>query len=143
MWGNKEKYSRFYALSLGKKELERQVRDYDKLRFYQSARGVPILMLLAVFTYTLLLTQLIPGLFILSEIIFGIIIYTPLLFLTYRSHRFAMVGLLALYTYDKWYIFILFSSFSSLFWWLLIGAYLYRALQVENRRKKEMAAAEV
>ena len=135
---NKEKYSMFYALSLSKKELARQVRDYDKLKFYQSARGVPVLMLIATFVISLLLlTQLTPGIFNPLQIIFGMIIYAPFLFFTSRGHRWAIIVLIILYTYDKWYVFALVSGISALSTWLLICAYLYRALKVENERKNK------
>lgn len=132
------KKSFFSSLSLTKEELERQVADYKTLKVYGSARGIPLLILVAMFAWSFGLTQFYPELFTLSDILVSILMYVPFMIFTYFGHRWAIVGLLTLYTFDKWYIMAFTGSVvSSLVFWGLVSMYLYRALQVENERKRQ------
>ena len=132
------KKSFFSSLSLTKEELERQVNEYNNLKVYESARGIPLLILLVMFAWSLGLTQLMPELFTLTNVIVGIAMYIPFMIFTYLGHQWAIVGLLALYTFDKWYIMAFTGSvITSLIFWGLVSMYLYRALQVENERKRQ------
>tara|TARA_B100001989_G_scaffold247204_1_gene219104 strand:- start:1589 stop:2038 length:450 start_codon:yes stop_codon:yes gene_type:complete len=133
---NKKKL--FSSLSLTKEELERQVADYKTLKVYESARGIPLLILVAMFAWSFGLTQFYPELFTLADMLVSILMYVPFMVFTYFGHRWGIVGLLTLYTFDKWYIMAFTGSvITSLIFWGLVSIYLYRALQVENERKRQ------
>lgn len=71
----------------------------------------------------------------------SLVIYIPILFFVYKGHRWAIVSLLILYTIEKIYTLYLSVEMGgfvlgSIIWWLIVTPYIYKALLVENARKK-------
>jgi len=131
---------------IDKNELEKQVREYETLKITQSARGISLLMLLLSFTITL-------G-FVLflnwdSSGIFDAFLFLVLGFFIYKGHRWAIIGAMLLWSYEKLYmLYIQYqnasvagssspSPFPSLIWWAIYMHAFYLAFQVERLRAKE------
>ena len=75
----------------------------------------------------------------------SLIIYIPVLFFTYKGHRWAIVTLLVLWTFEKAYTVYLSiqagdNPIASIIWWLIIAPYIYKAFKVENERRKSVTS---
>ena len=132
--GNEKKLS-------DKEEFEIQVENYNSLGITKSNKGQASLFLGAVIIISIAfgIFDLTP----LSDVLYGLIIYIPLIFFIYKGHRWAMYLGIILWTLEKGYQ-LLYSSqgkgsviviFSL---WLWLVTILYSAIQVENERKKRM-----
>jgi hypothetical protein len=118
-------------------ELKNQVENYTTLKITQSYRGISILIISSFLGLSLLLSFF--GTFAdPATILWGIVIYLPIIFFVYRGHRWAIILLMALYTFEKGYLFVLENGKNiwPIFWWIIIMPYFWKALRVENERRK-------
>lgn len=121
-------------------ELEIQVENYNNLGITKSNKGQATLFLGVVIVLSIAL-----GIFDvtpMSDVLYSLIIYIPLMFFIYKGHRWAMYLGIVLWTLEKGYqlfyssnvkmsgIIVIFS------FWLWLVTILYSAIQVENERKK-------
>ena len=122
------------------KELKRQVDEYDSLGISQSARGQVVLVFAGLYALSILLSFF--GLIALGDLMWSLIIYIPILIFVYKGHRWAMIGLMILWTIEKMYTAYLTvenrgGSVMGSIIWLIIGlSVIYRALKIENERRK-------
>jgi len=132
------KKSHFWSWSIDEADLKNQVDNYHSLKITQSYRGLSILIVsaLLVFSFALSLfgTYSDP-----TTILYALIIYAPVLFFFSKGHRWAIILLMVLWTIEK--IYPLLESggsgwLGSVIWWLIVMPYFWKALRVENERKK-------
>ncbi|MCK4524852.1 MAG: zinc ribbon domain-containing protein [Candidatus Andersenbacteria bacterium] len=129
----KSKSSWFWKID--KEDLKNQVENYDKLKITQSYRGVSVLIVVVLLGLSLLLGFF--GVYAnIEETLYGLIIYVPILIFVYRGHRWAIIALMILWTFEKWYQLIEVGSIMPLIWWIIIIPYFYKALKIENERRK-------
>lgn len=116
-------------------ELENQVENYNNLKISESYRGISVLIVAVLLGFSLLLGFF--GVYAsVEEILYGLIIYIPILFFVYKGHRWAIVALMILWTFEKGYQLIEVGGIMPLIWWAIIIPYFYKALRVENERRK-------
>jgi len=135
----KQKKSTHWGWKISRDELKEQVENYNSLKLTQSYRGISVLITLALLGLSILLGLF--GVFGIQEILWGSIIYIPILFFVYKGHRWAIVALIIVWTIDKGSIFIQSVSDGSgaiapIIWWLIVTPYFISALRVENERRK-------
>lgn len=120
--------------------LRDQVDNYKTLKVTQSYRGVTVLIFSGLLLLSLILGYL--GVFALSDAVLGVLIYIPVLLFVYLGHRWAMVLLMIFWTIDKVYTLYLSLQngegflYGAIIWWLVVTPYVYRALLVENERRR-------
>jgi hypothetical protein len=135
---NKNKASS-WSWNIEPDELKNQIDNYDKLKISESYKGISVLLVGG-----LLILSLILGYFeivSISDVVYSLFIYIPVLFFVYKGHRWAIISLLVLWTIEK--VFTLYMSvengggvWGSIIWWLIVTPYIYRALLVENEKCK-------
>ena len=128
---------------ISKEELDKQVNQYDKLKAYQSFRGISALIL----SFGLIAGTAVSLLVGVSsiEVLFLAFIQVVFIYFIYKGHRWAMVVAILAFTAN-----IVMSAFersiagnfttTSVFLvsivWLLIVGYLVKAIRIENHRRK-------
>lgn len=137
----KKKSQSFYSWKIDDADLKNQVDNYNSLKIAESYRGIAVLIYSVLLVFSLLLSFF--GLFSdTTSIIFAIIFYIPILFFVYKGHRWAIVILIVMWTYEKGYqLYEIGKSGKGggiilIFWWLFFMPYFWRALKVENERRK-------
>lgn len=123
-----------FSWKITKEELKYQLDNYGTLKITQSYKGISVLITLALLALSVVL-----GFFnfvTLEDVLYGLIIYLPILFFVYKGHRWAIVGLMLLWTFEKGYQLFTAGNIIPLFWWAIIIPFFYKALKVENERKK-------
>ncbi|MCK4473655.1 zinc-ribbon domain-containing protein [Candidatus Parcubacteria bacterium] len=123
-----------FSWRINETELNYQVDNYSKLKITESYRGISVLITTALLGISILLALF--NLYPLEEILYGLIIYVPILLFVYKGHRWAIVALMILWTFEKGYQFIEVGGIMPLIWWVIITPYFYRVLKVENKRRK-------
>ena len=120
-------------------EFENQVENYRNLGITKSNKGQATLFLGLVIIISLALSffDAIP----LRDVLYGSIIYVPLMFFIYKGHRWAMILGIFAWTIDKGAQLFYFSDGKGSFlvtiaFWLWLVSILYSAIKVENERKK-------
>ncbi len=130
-----------WSWTMSPEELKEQIGSYDTLKITQSYRGVSVLIVSALWLLGFLLAFF--GEYSsMSDMFLSLVIYLPILFFVYKGHRWAIVSLLILYTIEKIYTLYLSVEMGgfvlgSIIWWLIVTPYIYKALLVENARRKE------
>jgi hypothetical protein len=121
-------------------ELKRQVENYDTLGITQSARGQVVLVFGGLYALSIVLSFV--GIIALSDLMWSLIIYIPILIFVYKGHNWAMIALMILWVIEKVYTaYLTVENESGSVWgsiiWLIIGiSVIAKALKVENARKK-------
>lgn len=137
---NKKEQSTSWSWKMSPEELKEQVEGYNTLKITQSYRGVSVLIVSALWLLGLVIAFF--GEYSsVSDMFLSLFIYVPILFFVYKGHRWAIVSLLVLYTIEKIYTLYLSAEMGgfvlgSIIWWLIITPYIYKALLVENARRK-------
>lgn len=142
---NKPKNYSVWDWRLDETELKNQVDNYTTLKITKSYRGISVLIISSLLGISLLLSFF--GIFAGPlTILWGMVIYSPLIFFVYRGHRWSIILLMILYTLDKGYLFwelnkdYLFRTGNlwPIFWWIIVMPYFWKALRVENERRKKV-----
>lgn len=115
-------------------ELKKQAENYSTLEITKSYRGISMLILLALLGITVFLGYL--EFHSWSTVIFVSIVYLPLAFFVYRGHRWAIVSLMILFTFEKGYQLFQVKNIMPIVWWIILMPYFYKALRVENELKR-------
>lgn len=123
-----------FSWKMTEEELRKQVDNYKTLKITQSYKGISVLILLSFLVLTVMLGLF--GIVSLGDTLYGLIIYLPIAFFVYRGHRWAIILLMILWTIEKGYQLFLVGSIIPLLWWVIIIPYFYKALKVENERRK-------
>lgn len=123
-------------------ELKNQVDNYNTLPVWRSYRKQIVLVMLFLLGISFLVIHYagdqVGGLTI-SDFIYGLIIYLPVLFFVYRGHRWAMVTLIIIWTIEKVFTIVLSGGsgvVGSLFYWYIVVGFLLKAIQIENAKFK-------
>jgi hypothetical protein len=138
----------FFWWKIAPAELERQVREYASLKFYQSGRGqsaVALLVIIIISAVTVVMgAQPAFGVIVESLVFIGLAIFI------WFGHRWASIAAMTIWTVEKLYDFIAASQGkgSSLIpiaiWWIIFMRFFYLAFRVEQaRRKAKPSYAEV
>lgn len=137
---NKKNKTTSWSWRITPEELKEQVDNHKTLKITQSYRGASVLIVSALLLFSLILSYF--GVYSsFEDIVLGLFIYIPILFFVYKGHRWAIVALMALWTYEKAYTLYLStqsdgSPIGSIIWWLIVMPYIYKALVVENEYRK-------
>lgn len=137
---SKKEKTTSWSWKITSEELKEQVENYNTLKITQSYRGVSVLIVGALLLFSLLLSFF--GVYAdVTSMIYGMLIYVPILFFVYRGHRWAIILLMILWTYEKGYTLFLSvqsggGGIGSVIWWLIVTPYIYNALVVENAHRK-------
>ena len=130
-----------WSWKISEGELKHQVENYNKLKITQSYRGIAVLIMLGIFALSLIISWVYPDVIPTGSLLAELIIFAPILYFVYKGHRWAIITLIFLYTLEK--IGSLYlqieageSPVMSIIWWLIIMPYFWKALRIENGRKK-------
>jgi len=122
-------------------DLKNQVENYKTLKITESYRGISVLIISVLLGLSLILSFV--GVYSdPSTIFWGLIIYLPIIFFVYKGHRWAIITLIVLWTFEKGYqLYEIGQSGSGsgiwpIIWWLIVMPYFWKALKVENERRK-------
>lgn len=132
-----KKYFKIFKWEPSKEELNNQIENYNSLSITKSYKGIASLI-----TLGLVLMGVIVSLFVYEtlfslDIFIGLAIYIILSFFIYKGgHRWAIIALIVVWTYEKIIGIIEYGGISHLLWWIVITPFFYRALRVENEIKK-------
>ncbi len=124
---------------LDKDELQKQVEEYETLKITQSARGISLLFLLFSVVVT---TGFVLFLNWDSSAFLDAFLFLILGFFIYKGHRWAMIGAMLLWTFEKFsmfgefYLTTVSSILFSLLWWAIYMHAFYLAFKIEGLRAK-------
>ena len=144
-----KKRSRYPFFHISESDFETQVNNHDSLPVTKSARGIAALTMIGLLAFGLIviiiLQIIMPDLQItIADWFYGLIIYVPLIYFTYKGHVWAMVLLGIWYTFDKFAsIFALGAvhfNISSIVFWLIGVGPLWIAFRVEREYRKRIAS---
>jgi hypothetical protein len=126
-----------FSWKVSNEELNNQVENYSSLKATQSYRGISAILIVASMMLTGLLAKF--GVVSYAGFYIDLCIYLPLAFFVYKGHRWAIIAIMILWTYEKGYQ--LFNSNGSspiiaIIWWSIFMAYFYNAFKVERMRRK-------
>lgn len=131
----KKKAKSSWSWKIEEDDLKNQIDNYSTLQITKSYRGISVLIVVALLALSILLAFF--GIYAsVEEILYGLIIYIPILFFVYRGHRWAIVALMALWTFEKGYQLVEVGGIMPIIWWAIIMPYFYKAFKVENERRK-------
>ncbi|HEV7449469.1 MAG TPA: zinc ribbon domain-containing protein [Candidatus Paceibacterota bacterium] len=116
-------------------ELAYQVEEYETLGISESYRGVAVLLVFLLLGISLAISLL--GVIDFTGVIIEGVVYLVLCFFVYKGHRWAIIGLMALWTLDKGFQLTETPGIMPIVWWVLFMPYFYKALKVENERNKK------
>ena len=120
------------------KELERQIDNYNQLKFLHSFRGISVLLLAISLTLGFLIYFSTPE-FVWEDFILSLIIYGIVAALIYRGKSTApIIVLMGLYTFEKIYQISQDSSYyvGIIIWWLVFMSQFYKTYIIEREMKK-------
>lgn len=117
--------------------MKTQVENYDKIKITESYRGISALLILG----SMILTVILVKFDVVSyDAVYGAIIYLPLAFFIWKGHRWAMIVMIVLWTFEKGYQVYATAGESSpivaIIWWAIFVGYFVNAFKVELARKK-------
>lgn len=125
-----------WSWKINEADLLNQIKNYNTLKITQSYRGISTLIVCVVISINFLLFLF--GVFDLYSIFIVFIIYTPIAYFVHKGHRWAIIALIILWTIEKGLI--IYGTpeewFWPLFWWIVLTPYFYKALKVENEKRK-------
>ena len=127
-----------WSWTLGPVELRRQVQEYDQLPVTQSYRGIA--SLLTVFSGAITIVAALAG-WVAPNALWGLIIYFPLAWFIYRGHRWAILAMMALWTFEKGYqVWVRFpAGIGAILFWIIFMKYYLGAFGVERARRERSA----
>lgn len=132
---------KWLSWKLSPEEIEEQVGNYSNLKITKSYRGIVVLTIGVLLVLSLLVSQF-TEMISLSSVLLSCIFYLPLLFLTYKGKRWAIIALIILWTIDKGATIFLAAEMGanpmmSIFFWLTITPYMVKSWKIENIRKQK------
>jgi len=144
----KTKKKSAWSWTIEESDLKNQIDNYSTLKITESYRGISVLIYAVILVISLALGYF--GIYTdLETILWGMVLYLPILFFVYKGHRWAIILLMALWTLEKGvqvYDIVEAGSGSvvmPVFWWFIIMPYFWKALKVENERRKVLTPLQV
>lgn len=138
----KPKKKNKWSWKLDEFDLKKQVDGYQTLKISESYRGISVLIVLVLLGLSFVLSFF--GLYSNPTTVFyGIMVYLPVLFFVYKGHRWAIIALMIMWTYEKGYeIYQVVQNGGSgvimpIIWYLIFMPYFWKALQIENEKRKD------
>lgn len=125
---------------VGEDELKEQVEKYKTLKIYQSARGISTLCLLLSAVVTFLLVTFGSS---DSGAYLDMLFFIVLAIFTYRGQRWAFIGAMILWTFEKAEAVVSGGGtavITSLLWWAIYMHAFFLAYKVEVERRKILKA---
>jgi len=129
-----------FSWKISEEDMKTQVENYNNLKITESYRGISALLILG----SMILTVVLAKFDVVSyDAVYGAIIHLPLAFFIWKGHRWAMIVMIALWTFEKGYHVYATAGESSpivaIIWWAIFVGYFVNALKVEIARKKIIA----
>ena len=134
-----QKLTNVWSWNVSPGDLEKQLKGYDTLKITETYRGITVLTITALLALSLVL-----GYFEvtnLTDVLYSLVFYVPLLFFVYKGHRWAIITLLILWTIEK--VLTLMDSmeqgnspFGSIIWFLIVAPIIYKTYVVERNRNQ-------
>jgi hypothetical protein len=125
-----------FSWKISEEEMKTQVENYNNLKITQSYRGISALLILGSMVLTVLLAKF--GV-ISYDAIYSSIIYLPIAFFIWKGHRWAMIAMMILWTFEKGYQLYASGGTSPIvpiIWWAIFMGYFVNAFKIELARKK-------
>lgn len=127
-----------FSWKLSDEDLKTQVEGYNELKITQSYRGIAALLILGSMVLTVLLAKF--GV-ISYDSVYSAIIYVPLAFFVWKGHRWALIAMMILWTFEKGLQVYDSASLGSspivpIIWWAIFMGYFVNAFKVELARRK-------
>ena len=138
----KRQKNSIWGWKISDEEIKNQVDNYDKLTITKSVRGNALIagLVLTIISSIVIFLGL-AGDEDAGYAFLGVIIYAIFLIFIYRGHRWAMVAFMIMYTIDLSYN--LYNAYAygngsiwPIIWWFIIIPFFWKALKVENERKR-------
>lgn len=125
-----------FSWKINDEEMKTQVENYKNLKITQSYRGISALIILGSMFLTVLLAKLsvIP-----YDAVYSAIIYLPIALFIWKGHKWAMIAMMILWTFEKGYQLYASGGTSPIvpiIWWAIFMSYFVNAFKVEIARKK-------
>lgn len=129
-----------FSWKISDEEIKAQVENYDRLKITESYRGISTLLILGsmILTVALAKFEVIP-----YDAVYGSIIYLPIAFFIWRGHRWAMIVMMILWTFEKGYQLYASGGTSPIvpiIWWAIFMGYFVNAFRIELARRKLVTA---
>lgn len=137
----KQKKSNVWSWRTSDEEFNNQIENYKSLKFGKSFRSIAVIIA-ALFLFLSFFYEMIypdPELSFAGIIISNIIIWiilSPILIFIYLGHRWAMITFLVLFSLDRLLSLLISANIEVVFWWAIMIVYYYKAIKVENERRK-------
>lgn len=130
-----------FSWKMSQRDLQKQLLNYDTLKITESYRGISALLIVASTALTIgaAVFHLFP-----SDAIYSAFVYLPLAFFIYRGHRWAMILMMVLWTFEKGYQLINTQGSAPIvpvIWWFIYMNYFVNSLRIELARRKPVIAA--
>lgn len=129
-----------FSWKISDEDLKNQVDNYKTLKITESYRGIAALLILGSMVLTVLLAKF--GV-ISYDAVYSAIIYVPLAFFVWKGHRWALIMMMILWTFEKGYQ--LYDSGGTspivpIIWWAIFMGYFVNAFRIELARRKMVLA---
>ena len=125
-----------FSWKISEVEMKNQIENYNKLKITESYRGISALLILG----SMILTVLLAKFNVVSyDAVYGSIIYLPIAFFIWKGHRWAMIAMMILWTFEKGYQLYASGGTSPIIpiiWWAIFMGYFVNAFKVELARRK-------
>lgn len=134
-----------FSWSASDEELQFQVDNYNTLPWIETFRGSAVIFLAALLGLSIML-GLLSILSLDTGTLVELVIYGISLYFIFKGHRWAIILAMILWTGDKAVQLYQISSsgqdnaYIIIVWWLLVMPYLYKALKVENLRRRSITS---
>lgn len=126
-----------FSWKISEEDMKNQVENYNNLKITESYRGISALLILGSMILTVILAKF--GM-VSYDAVYSAVIYLPLAFFIWKGHRWAMVIMIILWTFEKGYQVYATAGESSpivaIIWWAIFVGYFVNAFKVELARKK-------
>lgn len=128
-----------FSWKVSEEDLKKQVENYNTLKITESYRGIAALLVLGSMVLTVLLAKF--GVVDYSAV-YSSIIYLPIAFFVWKGHRWALIAIMILWTFEKGYQVYESAGQTSpiipIIWWSIFMFYFYNAFKVELARRKSI-----
>ena len=127
-----------FSWKVSEEDFKNQVEGYKNLKITQSYRGIAALLILGSMILTVVLAKF--GA-ISYDAVYSSIIYVPLAYFIYKGHKWALITVMILWTFEKGYQIYQggISPIVPIIWWSIFMFYFYNAFKVELAFKKVSA----
>lgn len=140
---NEPKEKSIYSWEISDEELKNQIENYNHLGMLKSYRKISSILVLWLIISAI--ASLYLGFFEAPLLILPVLIFYILLFyFVYKGHRWSIIVLMMIFTVEiifkeiNGFIALDKVKFFPIVWWFIVVPVLFKALKVENERKKKI-----